>query len=200
MASLPPTFFGNHTTGWCCYTGRNLRARFNDAAFPETGPRPDFCVGRNDASCPKSRPFFDVDSWAYGGSRADRDLVGNGAASDRTMVTDDYISADLRDGGHWGNDTRGSANIHICEGAGGTNGSIVCFLRRPNALWFSAMLAKDLLDILVCPKCKGDLTYLPEQNALDCHACSLRYRIEDDIPVMLIDEAKPLEGKASADR
>ena len=54
------------------------------------------------------------------------------------------------------------------------------------------MVSKDLLDILVCPKCKGDLAYLPENNALDCSACSLRYRIDDDIPVMLIDEAQPL--------
>ena len=56
------------------------------------------------------------------------------------------------------------------------------------------MLAKELLDILVCPKCKGDLVYHKEIPALDCRACRLRYRIEDDIPVMLIDEATPLEA------
>ena len=50
------------------------------------------------------------------------------------------------------------------------------------------MPAKELIDILVCPKCKGDLDYHPKQSALDCRACNLRYRIEDDIPVMLIDE------------
>lgn len=58
------------------------------------------------------------------------------------------------------------------------------------------MLAKDLLDILVCPKCKGDLRYLSDQNALDCLSCNLRYRIEDDIPIMLIDEAKPIPFEA----
>ncbi|MGH7562358.1 MAG: Trm112 family protein [Gemmatimonadales bacterium] len=53
-------------------------------------------------------------------------------------------------------------------------------------------LAPELLEILVCPKCKGDLEYRPEEAVLICHACRLVYSIEDDIPVMLIDEAKPL--------
>lgn len=51
-------------------------------------------------------------------------------------------------------------------------------------------LAPDLLDILVCPKCKGDLEHRPDSpEQLVCHACRLIYRVEDDIPVMLIDEA-----------
>lgn len=54
-------------------------------------------------------------------------------------------------------------------------------------------LRQELLEILACPKCKGDLEYREPQDALLCHACRLRYRIEDDIPVMLIDEATPLE-------
>jgi len=53
-------------------------------------------------------------------------------------------------------------------------------------------LSKELLDILVCPKCKGELTLTPHQDALNCYACKLSYPIKDDIPVMLIDEAKPL--------
>jgi uncharacterized protein YbaR (Trm112 family) len=52
------------------------------------------------------------------------------------------------------------------------------------------MLSKDLLDILVCPKCKGDLEYDREKNKLICEKCRLKYSIEDDIPVMLIDEAE----------
>lgn len=52
------------------------------------------------------------------------------------------------------------------------------------------MLDQKLLEILVCPKCKGELEYKPEEEALLCHACRLRYRVEDDIPVMLIDEAE----------
>lgn len=53
-------------------------------------------------------------------------------------------------------------------------------------------LAPDLRDILVCPKCKGELEYTPApQETLRCHACRLVYAVEDDIPIMLIDEAKP---------
>jgi uncharacterized protein YbaR (Trm112 family) len=53
-------------------------------------------------------------------------------------------------------------------------------------------LPPELLEILVCPKCKGDLEYRQEEAELVCHACRLVYPIEDDIPIMLIDEAKPL--------
>ncbi len=53
------------------------------------------------------------------------------------------------------------------------------------------MLDKALLDVLVCPKCRGELEYREEESALLCHACRLRYNIEDGIPVMLIDEAEP---------
>ena len=58
------------------------------------------------------------------------------------------------------------------------------------------MLDEKLLEILVCPKCKGDLEYKPEQNELICHACRLIYDIKDDIPIMLIDEAKALDSAA----
>ena len=52
------------------------------------------------------------------------------------------------------------------------------------------MLSKDLLDILVCPKCKGVLEYDQENQKLTCNRCKLRYLIKDDIPIMLIDEAE----------
>ena len=55
-------------------------------------------------------------------------------------------------------------------------------------------LSPELLEVLACPKCKGDLEYRESELALVCHACRLRYRIEDDIPVMLIEEATPFEG------
>lgn len=52
----------------------------------------------------------------------------------------------------------------------------------------------ELLDLLVCPQCKGDLEYRTEPaEALVCHACRLVYAVEDDIPIMLIDEATPLD-------
>ena len=49
-----------------------------------------------------------------------------------------------------------------------------------------------LLEILVCPKCKGELEHRSESAELVCHACRLRYPIRDGIPIMLIDEALPL--------
>ena len=51
---------------------------------------------------------------------------------------------------------------------------------------------KELLDILACPKCKGDIHLNEKENGLVCEACRLGYEIRDDIPIMLIDEAKPL--------
>lgn len=55
-------------------------------------------------------------------------------------------------------------------------------------------LDEGLREVLVCPKCKGELSYEAEPEALVCPACRLRYRVEDDIPVMLVDEAEPLGG------
>ena len=53
-------------------------------------------------------------------------------------------------------------------------------------------LAPQLLAILVCPKCKGELEYREPESRLVCTNCRLAYPIRDDIPVMLIDEASPL--------
>ena len=53
-------------------------------------------------------------------------------------------------------------------------------------------IAAELKEILACPKCKGELEFREAESRILCHACKLEYRIEDDIPVMLIDEAKPL--------
>jgi uncharacterized protein YbaR (Trm112 family) len=54
-------------------------------------------------------------------------------------------------------------------------------------------IGKEFLDVLACPKCRGKVTLSDAQDALVCAACRLRYRIEDDIPIMLIDEATPLD-------
>ena len=54
------------------------------------------------------------------------------------------------------------------------------------------MLDKKLLEVLACPKCKGELEYRAEANELRCHACKLVYAIKDDIPIMLVDQATPL--------
>jgi hypothetical protein len=50
----------------------------------------------------------------------------------------------------------------------------------------------ELLEILACPQCKGGLRLNPAQDGLICDRCRLVYEIRDDIPIMLIDEAKPL--------
>jgi uncharacterized protein len=51
-------------------------------------------------------------------------------------------------------------------------------------------LSPELLNILVCPACKGDLVYEEALQRLSCGACRLRYRVVDDIPVMLVEEAE----------
>jgi uncharacterized protein YbaR (Trm112 family) len=52
---------------------------------------------------------------------------------------------------------------------------------------------KELLEILACPKCKGDVHLTDDGGGLICENCRLLYEIRDDIPIMLIDEAKPLD-------
>jgi len=54
----------------------------------------------------------------------------------------------------------------------------------------AAMLPKDLLEILVCPACKQPLEYNAEKQTLRCGGCRRVYPVRDDIPVLLIDEAK----------
>ena len=49
-----------------------------------------------------------------------------------------------------------------------------------------------LLEILVCPVCKGPLENRKVSSELVCKACKLAYPVKDDIPVMLEDEARPL--------
>ena len=56
------------------------------------------------------------------------------------------------------------------------------------------MLDEKLLQILACPKCKGELDYRTDpEEVLICKSCSLVYEVRDDIPIMLVDEAKPLK-------
>jgi uncharacterized protein len=54
-------------------------------------------------------------------------------------------------------------------------------------------ISKELLDILACPKCKGPILLNEAQEGLICNQCKLVYEIRDSIPIMLIDEAKPLQ-------
>ena len=52
-----------------------------------------------------------------------------------------------------------------------------------------------LLDILVCPVCKGNLEYRKTPAELVCKPCKLAYPVRDDIPVMLADEARALQAE-----
>jgi uncharacterized protein YbaR (Trm112 family) len=54
-------------------------------------------------------------------------------------------------------------------------------------------ISQELLEILACPKCKGEVKLTADGAGLVCAACRLQYPIRDDIPVMLIDEALKLE-------
>ena len=53
-------------------------------------------------------------------------------------------------------------------------------------------ISEELLEILACPKCKGDIYLNEAKDGLICDRCRLLYEIRDGIPIMLIDEAKPL--------
>ncbi len=57
------------------------------------------------------------------------------------------------------------------------------------------MIKQELLEILACPQCKGMVELNIEGNSIVCRACRLVYEIRDNIPIMLIDEAKPLRGQ-----
>jgi uncharacterized protein len=52
---------------------------------------------------------------------------------------------------------------------------------------------RELLEILACPKCKGDVLLTEAEDGLICKACKLKYLIKDDIPVMLVDEAEKID-------
>jgi len=65
------------------------------------------------------------------------------------------------------------------------------FLRSCN---MNEPISKELLDILACPKCKGDIRLTSKKDGLVCEKCRLVYLIKDGIPIMLIDEAISLNG------
>ncbi len=52
-------------------------------------------------------------------------------------------------------------------------------------------LPQELKDILACPRCKGELEFREADGEIRCPACRLVFRIDDGIPVMLLDEARP---------
>jgi uncharacterized protein YbaR (Trm112 family) len=53
-------------------------------------------------------------------------------------------------------------------------------------------ISKELLEILACPLCKGDLKWEESLSVLICEKCGVFYQVVDDIPILLPDSAKPL--------
>ncbi|MFN2589695.1 MAG: Trm112 family protein [Actinomycetota bacterium] len=53
---------------------------------------------------------------------------------------------------------------------------------------------KELLEILICPNCHGQIEYREAEEVIVCTKCGLRYPVRDDIPVMLIEEAERPAG------
>lgn len=50
----------------------------------------------------------------------------------------------------------------------------------------------ELLTLLVCPKCRGELEYRETESRLTCPTCGLAYPVRDGIPILLVDEATEL--------
>jgi D-glycero-D-manno-heptose 1,7-bisphosphate phosphatase len=100
-------------------------------------------------------------------------LTGNGTAELEAWQGDppDFVAQDLLEASYW---------ILFQEG-----------MKRRKEM----AINKELLDILACPKCKGDIVLTKKKDGLICKSCKLVYPIKDDIPVMLIDEALPYKGK-----
>jgi uncharacterized protein len=51
-------------------------------------------------------------------------------------------------------------------------------------------LSSDLMNILVCPQCKGALKLNEKEDSVICEKCRLIYEVRNGIPVMMIEEAK----------
>jgi len=66
-------------------------------------------------------------------------------------------------------------------------------LIQPVLNWLGMAISKELLEILVCPLCKVAVELKQDENGLKCPQCKRVYPIRDDIPVMLLDEAR-IEG------
>lgn len=62
------------------------------------------------------------------------------------------------------------------------------------------MIDASLLEILACPRCKGDLVLDEEKSRLLCAGCQLGYPIEEGIPVLLVEQAKPLRPGPAQER
>ena len=59
--------------------------------------------------------------------------------------------------------------------------------------WRPMPLAPVLKEILVCPRCRGALEFHEDRSEIHCPKCRLIYAIQDDIPNMLVEEARPMK-------
>ena len=57
---------------------------------------------------------------------------------------------------------------------------------------------QELLEILICPNCRGDVNYVEAEEVIVCTSCGYRYPVRDGIPVMLIDEARAVDDAEHA--
>jgi uncharacterized protein YbaR (Trm112 family) len=55
------------------------------------------------------------------------------------------------------------------------------------------MIKKELLDIICCPACHGDLILSKDKKFLICSKCRIKYPIKEDIPILLIEESIKLQ-------
>jgi len=55
------------------------------------------------------------------------------------------------------------------------------------------MISKELVKILCCARCRGELSYSPEKNTLTCRKCERVYRVHDDVPVMIDEDNQKLQ-------
>lgn len=55
------------------------------------------------------------------------------------------------------------------------------------------MIEPWLMELLVCPKCKGELVYQEKPESLVCARDRVRYPVRENIPILLVDEAEPLD-------
>jgi hypothetical protein len=62
------------------------------------------------------------------------------------------------------------------------------------------MLSKELLDILCCPKCHGELLYATDTNTLTCKQCGKIYPIKNDIPIMIVDDPQDASHEQSTEQ
>ena len=58
-------------------------------------------------------------------------------------------------------------------------------------------LDEELKRILVCPRCRGDLEFHEDVKEIHCLACQLLFAIDGNVPVMLVEEARPLSTSLS---